>query len=217
VAAADKTLGVKYPVAIDDNLDTWSAYANEYWPAEYLIGGNGVIRHVSYGEGNYANDEQFIRTLLRQANPSVVLPPATNVADLTPTEATNPETYLGTERSSYLQAETMTDGVTQTFSPPSALSTDMYDLAGSWTPSSQDIIAGKYASLNLQFSGDHDIYLVLGGKGSVKVAVNGVITKTVPVTGFPTLYTLLSSSSARSGVMTLSFTPGVQAYDFTFG
>jgi len=217
VAAADKTLGVKYPVAIDDNLDTWSAYANEYWPAEYLIGGNGVIRHVSYGEGNYANDEQFIRTLLRQANLSVVLPPATNVADLTPTEATNPETYLGTERSSYLQAETMTDGVTQTFSPPSALSTDMYDLAGSWTPSSQDIIAGKNASLNLQFSGDHDIYLVLGGKGSVNVAVNGVVTKTVPVTGFPTLYTLLSSPSAQSGVMTLSFTPGVQAYDFTFG
>lgn len=25
------------PVALDDNLDTWTNYRNRYWPAHYLI------------------------------------------------------------------------------------------------------------------------------------------------------------------------------------
>ena len=37
VRSAVTSLGVKYPVAVDDNYKTWDAYANEYWPADYLI------------------------------------------------------------------------------------------------------------------------------------------------------------------------------------
>ena len=37
VESAASNLGVDYPVAVDDNLATWDAYNNEYWPAEYLI------------------------------------------------------------------------------------------------------------------------------------------------------------------------------------
>ena len=29
--------GIRYPVVQDNNLATWNAYQNEYWPAEYLI------------------------------------------------------------------------------------------------------------------------------------------------------------------------------------
>ena len=216
VAAADKTLGVKYPVAIDDNLDTWNAYANEYWPAEYLVGANGVIRHVAYGEGNYAGDENLIRSLLVQANPSVKLPAPTNVPDMTPTESTNPETYLGTERSQYLQNGSMTNGQAQTFQFPSSLSSYMYALSGTWTPSSQAIRADANAKLELQFSAKN-VYLVLGGAGTVTESVNGVTEKTIHVTGFPTLYTLVSTPQLSSGTLTLTFTPGVSAYDFTFG
>ena len=47
VRAAVASLGVKYPVAVDDNYNTWNAYANEYWPAEYLIDASGNVRHVA--------------------------------------------------------------------------------------------------------------------------------------------------------------------------
>ena len=30
-------LGITYPVALDNNLSTWTNYRNRYWPAEYLI------------------------------------------------------------------------------------------------------------------------------------------------------------------------------------
>ena len=37
VRAQAAALGVRYPVAMDDNYGTWNAYDNEYWPADYLI------------------------------------------------------------------------------------------------------------------------------------------------------------------------------------
>jgi hypothetical protein len=37
------------------------------------------------------------------------------------------------------------------------------------------------------------------------------------VKGVPGLYTLFSGSALRTGELSLSFTPGVEAYDFTFG
>ena len=63
----------------------------------------------------------------------------------------------------------------------------------------------------------NDVYLVLGGKGTVTVAVNGVHQETLTVAGIPNLYTLVSGTAFRSGTLELGFSPGVAAYDFTFG
>src|SRR5205814_3184155 len=64
VRAAITRLGVRYPVVQDNRYRTWNAYANQYWPAEYLIDRNGRVRHVNYGEGSYSDTEYAIRTLL---------------------------------------------------------------------------------------------------------------------------------------------------------
>jgi thiol-disulfide isomerase/thioredoxin len=58
---------VDWPVAVDSQLATWNAYQNQYWPAEYLIDKNGVIRHTELGEGGYADTEAAIQLLLRNA------------------------------------------------------------------------------------------------------------------------------------------------------
>ena len=76
--SAAASLGVKYPVAVDDNYDTWDAYANEYWPADYLIDASGNVRHVAFGEGHYSDTESLIRQLLTAAHPGLILPPPTN-------------------------------------------------------------------------------------------------------------------------------------------
>ena len=41
VAAAVTRLGVTWPVAIDSQMATWSAYQNQFWPAEYLLDQQG--------------------------------------------------------------------------------------------------------------------------------------------------------------------------------
>ena len=216
IAAAAKALGVNYPIAIDDNLNTWNAYANQYWPAEYLVDANGLVRHVTYGEGNYGGDESFLRTLLQEATPGVTLPPPTNVPDTTPTEQLSPETYLGTQRSQYLVNGTMQDGVRQTFTLPTTVTSQSYALGGTWTPSPESISAGPNASLSLNFQAK-SVFLVLGGSGTVTETLNGTPLKTVTVKGYPTLYTLVSLPTAQTGLLHLAFHGNVQAYDFTFG
>ena len=51
VQSAARSMGVNYPVAIDNGYDTWNAYNNQYWPAEYLIDASGNIRHVVLRRG----------------------------------------------------------------------------------------------------------------------------------------------------------------------
>ncbi len=64
VKSAAGSLGIDYPVAVDDNLATWDAYNNEYWPAEYLIDPTGIVRAYDFGEGGYGTMESNIRMLL---------------------------------------------------------------------------------------------------------------------------------------------------------
>ena len=64
VRAAVKRLGVRYPVALDNDFATWRAYSNQYWPAKYLIDRNGRLRFHHFGEGTYEDTERRIRALL---------------------------------------------------------------------------------------------------------------------------------------------------------
>jgi cytochrome c biogenesis protein CcdA/thiol-disulfide isomerase/thioredoxin len=217
VTQAASQLGVHYPIALDNNYGTWNAYKNNYWPAEYLVDATGHLRHVDYGEGDYSQTESFIRQLLVKADPKVVLPPPTEVPDKTPMEQTTPETYLGySHGTSDLVDQTVEEGTMTAYQLPSSLPQDGYAYGGNWSIGSEPSTAGKGATLELNFEAQ-DVYLVLGGSGTVKVSLNGKVTHTVTVGGEPKLYQLVGSAATEAGLLSLSVSPGVQAYDFTFG
>jgi hypothetical protein len=79
----------------------------------------------------------------------------------------------------------------------------------------EKVTSGSGARLELAFQASH-VYLVLGGTGTVKATV-GSHTQTFDVAGIPRLYTLVSSSTSESATLLLDLSPGVDAYDFTFG
>ena len=216
VAQAANQLGVYYPIAVDDGYKIWNAYGNNYWPAEYLIDSAGEVRHVELGEGDYSTTESLIRDLLVVAHPSLHLPGRTDVADRTPTEQTTPESYLGYERLQNLVGSTVTENQAATYSFPPSIAPSELALSGTWKVGPEKATAGPGASLELSFQGA-DVYLVLGGTGTVDIALNGVRTQSLAVSGIPRLYTLLHGPGYRSGVMTLHLSAGVDAYDFTFG
>ena len=216
VVAAAKQLGVRYPIAIDDNYATWDAYENEYWPAEYLIDATGHIRHVDFGEGDYSRTESLIRQLLVAADPTVHLPPPTDIPDLTPTEPTTPESYLGFRQESALDDQTVDENQMAPYVMPAMVPQDDYAYGGRWSIGAEEATAGPDATLTLNFEAK-DVYLVLGGTGTVGVKVNGVRTRTVAVGGEPKLYQLVGSGPYQQGLLTLTVSPGVEAYDFTFG
>jgi cytochrome c biogenesis protein CcdA/thiol-disulfide isomerase/thioredoxin len=211
-------LGVRYPVAIDDNYGTWNAYDNEYWPADYLIDASGNVRHVHFGEGDYANTEQLIRQLLAVAHPGRPLPPPTDVPNKTPAGEISPETYVGYERLQYLvpTTERVVPNAPEVYQFPSSLPLGGLGLNGTWTDNAQEATAGPNAELELGFLAQ-DVYLVLGGHGTLNVSINGHHTQTIQVAGVPRLYPLYQAGSATTGKLMLQASPGVQAYDFTFG
>lgn len=56
--------GIKFPVVLDNEYGTWTAYKNLYWPRKYLIDLDGYIVYDHIGEGGYAETEAKIRELL---------------------------------------------------------------------------------------------------------------------------------------------------------
>jgi len=218
VKAAAAQYGVDYPIAVDDNLNTWTAYNNQYWPAEYLIDQNGNVRYTDFGEGDYSTMEQDIRLLL-SSDRGVMLPMATEVTNMTPTAQLTPESYLGYERIDLTRysGTAIQEDVPVDFKAVSGLPPDSLSFGGRWTVHSWEATAGSSAStIELDYMADN-VYLVLGGSGTVGISVNGGPRRTLAVTGIPDLYTLLASSRYSSGLMTLTFSKGVQAFDFTFG
>jgi len=41
-------------------------YGNSYWPRDYLVDNQGLIRHNHIGEGDYAQTEEMIKSLLAE-------------------------------------------------------------------------------------------------------------------------------------------------------
>jgi cytochrome c biogenesis protein CcdA/thiol-disulfide isomerase/thioredoxin len=216
VKSAAGSLGIAYPVAVDDNLATWDAYNNEYWPADYLIDPTGVVRAYNFGEGGYSTMENNIRMLLA-ANGVSDLPSRTDVPDRTPTDQSmTSESYVGYQRLSNEVGSSVIPDKATVYHPPTSIPSNSLAFGGTWTVHSEEATAGTHATLGLQFTANH-VYLVMSGQGTVGVSFNGKPLTTLPVGGVPKLYTLYSNSSTSSGVLTLRVSPGVEAYDFTFG
>ncbi len=98
---------------------------------------------------------------------------------------------------------------------PSGLGKDDFAYAGRWRVEAQRIVAVRDARLRLRYHA-RKVYLVLGGAGSVQVLVDGAPRQTVRVAA-DQLYTLVDRSEIDDAVLELRFTPGVEAYAFTFG
>jgi cytochrome c biogenesis protein CcdA/thiol-disulfide isomerase/thioredoxin len=217
VRGAIKRLGVRYAVAMDNEFGTWDAYQNRYWPAKYLIDRRGHLRYVHFGEGAYGATESHIRTLLAEGVAS--LPARVRVADSTPAMSPfTPETYLGYQRISpqHFVATSFSPDRFATYRAPDArLRANEFTLSGRVKIERERIVAGEKAGLQLRFRAQH-VFLVLSGRGSVEVRLDGKLQRRVRVDG-ARLYTLLRLPMAREGLLGLRFTPGLAAYAFTFG
>ena len=212
VSGATKQLGVSWPVALDPKYKTWNAYQNQYWPAEYLIDKRGDIRNEHFGEGEYGRTENQIRELLGE-------PGATKaeLADMTPTELTTPETYLGYDHqlAGYVGSKPVSQRPAD-YSAPKHVTQNGWALSGRWNLGPEHSAAVRNAELALHFHAK-DVYLVMGGRGRVDVLVDGHEQPSIAVRGISRLYTVVSWPALLDAQLRLRFTPGVSVYSFTFG
>jgi len=221
--------GLRYPVVQDNNMGTWNAYGNEYWPADYLIDAQGHVRYAAFGEGDYDKTETAIRSLLAEAGYQVG--GKSHPSDvIVPSEVATPETYTGTER-----AQGFVKGPfagTHDYGPPPTHELPLNDLAysGTWNVGAQPAEAVSQAGLNLHFKAKN-VYLVLSSQAErpthlrvmldghqIPAAESGAdVHDGVVTVRRQRLYWLAALSGDQSHELQLQFENGLTAYDFTFG
>lgn len=216
VESGARQLGITYPVALDNGYSTWTDYRNRYWPAKYLIDANGTVRHIKFGEGDYAVTEQLIRELLVDADPSLQLPPPVDAPDTTPQESTTPETYLSVGKMVNFGGTQPYHEGTATFAYPPQLAPDSFALRGNWALDYQGATATDGDnSIKLNYHA-RNVYLVVGGTGTVTVTRDGRTTQ-IPISGPPTLHQIVDDGDVRQDSLEVRLSQGLQAYSFTYG
>lgn len=216
VASGAADLGITYPVALDPNYSTWTNYRNRYWPAKYLIDANGTVRHIKFGEGDYAATESLIRQLLSDARPGVALPSPTEAVDTTPPADLTAETYLGVGKVVNYGGTGVYDQGSATYDYPARLPDDSFAYRGPWTLDYQGATAdGTDSSIELNYRA-RNVYLVVGGTGTVTVTRDGE-SREIPVSGPPTLRQIVADDDVKRGLVEVRLSQGLQAFSFTYG
>jgi cytochrome c biogenesis protein CcdA/thiol-disulfide isomerase/thioredoxin len=228
VEAAIAENGIRYPVVQDNELATWSAYSNQYWPAEYFLDARGHARYVHFGEGEYGEKERVIRELLAETGDRVGRGTAGAHGIEPSAGVTTPETYLGAARAERFTNAELSPGL-HGFRAPSDLPANEFAYRGPWRIGFHSATAAG-GSLELNFGARH-VYLVLGTVDGrprrVKVLLDGdpisaadtgadVHGGAVTVTS-QRLYDLVDLSRVEHHVLRLEPEAGVQGYAFTFG
>jgi cytochrome c biogenesis protein CcdA/thiol-disulfide isomerase/thioredoxin len=231
VSAAIARFGITYPVAQDNEFSTWTAYGNEYWPADYLIDASGHIRSTHFGEGDYIQTEDEIRALLAEDGASATALPSAAASAAAPpiTSAQTPETYLGTARADRFASPESPRSGSAAYTFPGELLNDWFAVSGTYDFEPEYAVASAAGDkLELSFEA-RDVYLVLAADSPVPAEVTltrvsgGLPTEDVAVDGSFTigaarLYHLVHLPSAARGVLTITFkVAGARAYAFTFG
>ncbi len=225
VAMAIQEHGLTYPVAQDNNFSTWSAFANHYWPAKYLIDANGYIRYTHFGEGNYEETDRAIQSLLGEIG--------VQVNDKTIAErrlvqresggSMSPETYLSS-RSWPALGNALGDpsGAILEYVIPNELVLNKYYLSGTWQLMNDEAetLRSPVGEIRMKFTGG-EINLVMGLEENAKPVkaqsfIDGKLTKEFTVDHHD-LYPLFSGANGEHELRLVLSSPGVQTFAFTFG
>ncbi len=238
VRLAVEKFGVRYPVALDNDYATWSAYQNQYWPHKYLIDIDGFIVYDHIGEGGYEETERKIQKLLEERMvvlgeqgeiQKTVSQPA-NVPNPDFGKIRSPETYFGSARNQYLgNGEKLTPGV-QTFTRPTIIAPNALYLEGEWSIEPEFSRALSPGAKIIFRYRAKDVYVVAGADEPVRLTIlrdgapparsagkdsgdNGVLVKE------ERLYRLVEDPDGY-GEHTIEIIiekPGLRAFAFTFG
>jgi thiol-disulfide isomerase/thioredoxin len=218
-----------YPVVQDNDLATWDAWGNQYWPADYLVDAQGHVRDAHFGEGDYDETERAIRTLLQEAGHGNLGGGARASAQAPSAGATTPETYLGATRAQGWASGQIHPGNQDFGAPPAELSTNQFAYSGRWGVTNEDATSGAGGGIDLEFN-SRRVFLVLGspdrarhvqvlldGKPiAAKVAGPDVRNGDLTVRA-QRLYRLVDLPAVAQHRLSLRFEQGVSGYAFTFG
>ena len=222
VRRATRELDVGYPVVIDNDFAIWRAFDNHYWPAVYLVDGDGRIRFQHFGEEAYEETEQAIQKLLG-VDEELVRVDAGGFAEAADWDRLrSPETYVGDAR-----------GERRIDAAAGELALNEWALTGRWSVDEESaVLEADGGSIAYRFEG-RDLNVVLGppergGAARFTVRLDGeppgddhgldVDASGEGAVSEPRMYQLVRQRSPAQRTVEIAFhDAGVRAYVFTFG
>ena len=210
VGAAVKRLGIAYPVVQDNDYGTWTNYSNQYWPAEYLIDQQGRIRAYDFGEGGYGDDRAEHPDAPRRSAPRPTRP--RHSPDRADSRPSRTSASSGSTRSA-TSAAPIAKNQLKNYTPARPVPLERARVLGRLAVEGSGSSPGSDAALTLHFHA-RDVYLVLGGRGTVSVAVDGKPEKRVKVDAYKlyTLETARADAGRPAGAPVHAGRPGVRLH-----
>ena len=234
VAEATKERGIDYPVAIDNQYEVWSAFANHYWPALYFVDADGIIRDHHFGEGRYEQSERVIQRLLGIDREPVSVEGVGVEAEADWDQLNTPETYLGYSRGEHFASPGRAAlDERRTYQLPERLDLNHWALSGEWTIGSESVVLAQAGgSIAFRFQA-RDAHLVLSPGGREAIPFRVLLDGAAPGPSHGVdidqdgngllqngrLYQLVRQYDAvRERTLEITFLEtGAAAYVFTFG
>lgn len=229
--------GITYPVVLDNEMKTWKAFENRYWPRKYIADYEGYIRYDHIGEGAYAQTEKVIQELLEERASQLGLNVASteSLIELEEFEHTSfrtPELYFGYSfaigRNQLGNIEGFKPETDVKYSFPEDLQQHYYYLDGTWKnlKGSMKLVSEEgriklpffAKEVNIVASNNAVLDIFLDGKPiSSEYAGTDVVSGEIQ-TQEDGLYNIIKTKEASSHVLEIIITdPGFEVYTLTFG
>jgi thiol-disulfide isomerase/thioredoxin len=230
--------GINYPVVLDNDMETWKAFENRYWPRKYIADHEGYIRYDHIGEGGYKETEKVIQNLLkeRQAELGIQMTSANvlvNIEEFEHTAFRTPELYFGytfaQNRNQLGNEEGFQPGKIVTYSNNTNIDLHKFYLTGDWKnhEDSMELIS-ETGTIKVLYNAK-EVNIVTDSSAELEIFLDGVTLnekysgKDIPVgnsliVSDPDLYNIISSENSASHIMKINIKgKGFQMFTFTFG
>jgi thiol-disulfide isomerase/thioredoxin len=234
--AVDKH-GIKYPVVLDNDWETWKAFENRYWPRKYIADHEGYIRYDHIGEGAYQETEKIIQQLLEERAMSLgmQLASAESLVDIEEFQHTSfrtPELYFGYKfaqnRNQLGNSEGFNPGNEVTYFLPENFQQHYFYVDGTWenlegsmklvSETGSIVLLYHAKEVNIVTANIADLEIFLDDE-PIPASYSGsdVISGKLKTTEAG-LYNIVSSMEPASHILKINISePGFEIYTFTFG
>jgi len=230
--------GIDYPVVMDNDMETWKAFENRYWPRKYIADHEGYIRYDHIGEGGYQETEKVIQQLIKERSDAlgIQMASASSLVDIEEFEHTlfrTPELYFG-----YYFAQNRNQlGSEEGFQPEKTVlyeEADKIELhkfypVGTWQnhEDSMELISDtgeikllyNAKEVNIVTANNAELEIYLDGEPlPVQYSGSDIESENVLSVSEPGLYNIIGSEESASHVLEIKINgKGFQMFTFTFG
>ena len=238
VKIAIEKYGITYPVVMDNNMETWKAFENNYWPRKYIADHEGNLRYDHIGEGSYQETEKVIQQLLDERSIALGIENISEnklvtIEEFEHTLFRTPELYFGYKFAQNRNQLGSNEGFQPErivkYSEPNNIELNKFYPIGNWKNHEDSMqLTEEVGSIIVSFDAK-EVNIVTENNAQLEIFLDGVaLTKKYAGSDISFgnkmdvsnagMYNIINSETSISHIMEIRIEgKGFQAFTFTFG